>query len=65
VLTGFLIYRIVLHITASKRKSFSALALWLLNPYETLLVEIYGNIDILSTFLVVASAYFFINGKIF
>jgi len=64
VLTGLLVYKIVLRCTQLRSASLSALSIWLLNPYVTLLAEVDGTVDIISTCFVVASVYFFLKDKI-
>lgn len=52
VMTGILLYRHILEEGLSQQKAFYALLLWLLNPY-VLLNEMWGALDLLSTFLTV------------
>ena len=63
LLTALLIYRLVLLLRPDQRIARFALLAWLLNPYLTVIVEMDGTMDIVSTFLVVLACYHFIRGK--
>jgi hypothetical protein len=64
LLTGALCYAIVFHSSNSKPLAFSALMLWLLNPYTTIVVEMDGTMDIISAFLLTASVFLFLKNRL-
>jgi len=63
VLTGFLIYRLVLSLSQDQNAAKLGAAAWLLNPYLTIIIEMDGTIDIIATFLTFLSCYLFVRGR--
>jgi hypothetical protein len=51
LLTGILIYRTAVSLGSGERKGMVAFCLWFLNPYVTLMTEMWGTVEILPTFL--------------
>lgn len=63
LLTGAFVYAIVFYLKKSKPLAFSALMLWLFNPYTTIAVEMDGTMDIISTCLLTISVFLFLKNK--
>ncbi|MEM3522885.1 MAG: hypothetical protein QXD78_07600, partial [Candidatus Bathyarchaeia archaeon] len=63
ILTGVFIYAIVFYLRNSKPLALSALMLWLLNPYVTIVVEMDGTMDIISVCLLSISVFLFLKNK--
>ena len=63
LLTGAVVYKIVGHVSQRPRLALSAFALWLFNPYITLLLEWDGTWDIFSTFFLVTSWWAFLKNR--
>lgn len=62
--TGFLIYKIVKETSHGPKAPRIAFTLWILNPLSTILIEMDGTIDIVSTCLTVLSVYAFLKRRI-
>jgi len=63
VLISVLIFKCVSLFTTSQKTARLAALIWLLNPYLTVVIEMDGTMDIMSTFLVVLATYFFLRHK--
>ena len=63
VLTGFLIYRLVHSLSRNQNTAALGAAVWLLNPYLTIIIEMDGTMDIIATFLTFLSCYLFVRGR--
>ena len=63
MLTGLLIYRLVLSLSRNQSAAAFGAAVWLLNPYLTIIIEMDGTVDIIATFLTFLSCYLFVRGR--
>ena len=63
VLTGFLIYRLVYSLSRNQNTAALGAAVWLLNPYLTIIIEMDGTMDIIGTFFTFLSCYLFVRGR--
>lgn len=62
--TGLLIYKIVKEISDDPKAPRIAFTLWILNPLSTILIEMDGTIDIVSTCFTVLSVYAFLKRRV-
>ena len=63
VLTSLLIYKLVQLFRGDQRISRVAALIWLFNPYLTVVTEMDGTVDIISTFLVVLATYLYVRER--
>lgn len=64
LLTAVLIYKVLIHLTGSKRSSLVGYYLWLFNPYLLIAVEMSGEIDVIPAFLVMLSFLLFCRKRL-
>ncbi len=63
LMAAFLIYRVASSLGASTRAGESALFVWLLNPYVTFTVEMWGSPEILPISLTLLATWLIIQGR--
>jgi len=62
-LSGFLVYRIVLMGTNSRKNAYRGFKIWFYNPLVLLLGEMFGSADIIATMLVLVCVYYFLKER--
>jgi len=63
VVTGFVVSRIVVLTSGSQKLGKASFVMWLINPYTTLITEMWGSIDIVMVCFLALSAYLFDKGR--
>lgn len=63
LLIAILIYKIVLSIGKSQSAANFATAFWLLNPYDTLIIEMWANFEVLFVLPLILSVFFLVRGR--
>lgn len=63
VVTGFVVSRIVVLTSGSQKLGKASFVLWLINPYTSLIAEMWGSMDIVMVCFLVLSAYLFDKGR--
>jgi hypothetical protein len=64
VLSGLLIYKIVLMRSNSHKTAYKTFRVWFYNPIITLLAEMFGSIDVVAAMLVLACIYYFMRNRL-
>lgn len=63
VVTGFIVSRIVVLTSGSQKLGKASFVMWLINPYTSLIAEMWGSMDIVMVCFLVLSAYLFDKGR--
>ncbi len=63
IMSGFLVGLIVWRLAGRRELADAALFLWMVNPYVTLIVEMFASVDVVMLFFLLIGIYYFIGKR--